>query len=301
MDQTGRLTLGRHAQWHDRALAKSIKAKGEIRSQFCHVIDVAPTILEAAGLPHPMIVNSVQQAPMKGFSMLYSFDDAKAADRDETQYFEIFCNRGIYHKGRTAMTRHSAPWDVSKPMSDFDDDVWELYDANEDWTPARDLASTNPQKLHELQRLWLIEAAKYSVLPLDDRRVERLNLDLADRPQLIKGKRQILFGGMRRLTENSVINIKNEFYPVTAEVIVPSSGAEGVIIAQGGSFAGWSLYVENGKLKYRTTFLESNCSTRSRIGQCPRVSARFGWNSNMLVRPCKRRQRCAVHGWRKGR
>ena len=243
----------------------SIKAKGEIRSQFCHVIDVAPTVLEAAGLPHPTIVNSVQQAPMEGVSMLYAFDDARAPDRHETQYFEMFCNRGIYHKGWTAVTRHSTPWDVTKPLPAFDDDVWELYDTNKDWAQARNIAKENPAKLNELQRLWLIEAAKYSVLPLDDRRIERFNSDLAGRPQLISGKTQILFGGMGRLSENSVINIKNKSHSVTAEVVVPQSGAGGVIIAQGGAFAGWSLYAKDGKLKYcynllglKLFFAESN-------------------------------------------
>ncbi len=229
---------------------EGIKAKGEIRSQFCHVIDIAPTILEVAGLPQPTVVNSVQQAPMEGFSMCYAFDDAKAADRHETQYFEMFCNRGIYHKGWTAVTRHSTPWDTTKPLPAFDDDVWELYDTNTDWTQSRNIAKDNPAKLHELQRLWLIEAIKYSVLPLDDRRVERFNPDLAGRPQLINGNTQILFGGMGRLTENSVINIKNKSYSVTAEIVVPAAGAGGGSIAQGGRFAGWSLYAKNGKLKY---------------------------------------------------
>jgi arylsulfatase A-like enzyme len=227
-----------------------IEAKGEIRSQFCHVIDIAPTILEAAGLPHPTIVNSVQQAPIEGVSMLYAFNDGKAAERHETQYFEMFCNRGIYHKGWTAVTRHSIPWDTTKPMPAFDDDVWELYDTNTDWTQAHDVAAGHPQKLLELQRLWLVEATKYSVLPLDDRRVERFNSDLAGRPQLIKGKTQLLFGGMGRLSENSVINIKNKSHAVTAEIIVPASGADGVIIAQGGAFSGWSLYAKEGRLKY---------------------------------------------------
>jgi arylsulfatase A-like enzyme len=227
-----------------------IKAKGEIRSQFHHVIDVAPTVLEAAGLPAPTIVNSVQQAPLEGVSMRYAFDDAKAAERHETQYFEMFCNRGIYHKGWTAVTRHSTPWDTSKPLPAFDADVWELYDTNKDWTQARNIAKDHPQKLQELQRLWMIEATKYSVLPLDDRRIERFNPDLAGRPQLVKGKTQILFGGMGRLTENSVVNIKNKSHSVTAEVVVPKSGAKGVIIAQGGAFNGWSLYAKDGKLKY---------------------------------------------------
>src|SRR6201993_4587495 len=229
---------------------RAIKAGGEIRSQFHHVIDIAPTILEAAALPAPAIVNSVQQAPLEGFSMLYAFNEAQAAERHETQYFEMFCNRGIYHKGWTAVTRHSTPWDTTKPLLAFDADLWELYDTNKDWTQARNIAKDNPQKLRELQRLWLIEATKYSVLPLDDRRVERLNPDLAGRPQLVKGKTQILFGGMGRLTESSVVNIKNKSYSVTAEVVVPKSGANGVIIAQGGRFNGWSLYAKDGQLKY---------------------------------------------------
>ncbi len=227
-----------------------IKAKGEIRSQFHHVIDVAPTILEAAGLPAPTIVNSVQQAPLEGFSMRYAFDDAKAAERHETQYFEMAGNRGIYHKGWTAVTRHSTPWDVSKPPPAFDDDVWELYDTSKDWTQAQNIAKDHPQKLRDLQRLFLIEATKYSVLPLDDRRFERFNPDIAGRPQLIKGKTQILFGGMGRLTESSLVNIKNKSYSLTAEVVVPTAGAKGVIIAQGGAFNGWSLYAKDGKLKY---------------------------------------------------
>lgn len=232
-----------------------IKGKGEIRSQFCHVIDIAPTILEVAGLPAPTIVNSVQQAPYEGASMAYTFNDAKAAERRETQYFEMFCNRGIYHKGWTAVTRHSTPWDTTKPLPAFSDDVWELYDTNTDWTQSKDLAKAMPEKLHHLQQLFLIEATKYSVLPLDDRRVERFNAELAGRPQLIKGNSQILFGGMGRLTENSIIVIKNKSYSLTAEVEVPESGAEGVIIAQGGSTNGWSLYAKDGKLKHCYNFL----------------------------------------------
>ena len=232
-----------------------IKSKGELRSQFHHVIDIAPTVLEAAGLPHPTIVNSIQQAPLEGVSMVYSFDDAKAAERHETQYFEMFCNRGIYHKGWTAVTRHSIPWEgAAEGLPAFDDDVWELYDTNKDWTQARDLAKEMPEKLAELQRLWLIEAAKYGVLPLDDRRFERFNPDLAGRPQLIKGQSQILFGGMGRLSENSILSIKNKSHAVTAEIEVPESGASGVIIAQGGSTNGWSLYAHEGKLKYCYNF-----------------------------------------------
>ncbi|MEI8700851.1 arylsulfatase [Mesorhizobium sp. ISC15] len=228
-----------------------IKAKGEVRSQFHHVIDVAPTILEAAGLPHPTFVEGVQQAPIEGVSMVYSMNDAKAAERHETQYFEMFGNRGIYHKGWTAVTRHKTPWIlVGEDIPAWDDDTWELYDTNEDWSQAKNLAKKMPDKLRDLQRLWLIEATRYNVLPLDDRTAERFNPDLAGRPVLIRGNTQILFGGMGRLSENSVISIKNKSHSVSAEIDVPEGGAEGVIVAQGGNIGGWSLYVKGGKLKY---------------------------------------------------
>ena len=225
-----------------------IAARGEIRSQFCHVIDVAPTVLEAAGLPAPTFVHGVQQMPLQGTSMAYSFDDADVAERHDLQYFEMFVNRGVYHQGWTACTRHTTPWVVA-PTPPIDDDVWELY-GPDDWTQARNIADENPAKLAELQRLFLIEATKYNVLPLDDRRVERFNADLAGRPQLVKGNTQLLFGGMGRLSENSVIVIKNKSHAVTANITVPDQGAEGVIIAQGGAFAGWSLYVKDGKPRY---------------------------------------------------
>ena len=230
---------------------KGIKGKGEIRSQFHHVIDVASTILEAAGLPEPTFVNGVQQKPLEGVSMAYSFNDAKAAERHEIQYFEMFGNRGIYHKGWTAVTRHKTPWLlVGEKTPAFDDDNWELYDTNKDWSQANNLAKQMPEKLHELQRLWLIEATRYNVLPLDDRGAERLNSDMAGRPVLIKGNSQILFGRMGRLSESSVLNLKNKSHSITAEIVVPTTGAEGVIVAQGGNIGGWSLYAKGGKLKY---------------------------------------------------
>ena len=229
---------------------KGVNGKGEIRSQFHHVIDVAPTILEAAGLPQPIAVNGVHQKPIEGVSMLYAFNDATAAERHETQYFEMFGNRGIYHKGWTAVTRHKTPWIIVGEVPPFDNDSWELYDTNKDWSQAHNLAKQHPEKLEQLQRLWLIEATRYNVLPLDDRGAERFNPDLAGRPVLIKGKTQILFGGMGRLSENSVLNLKNKSHSVTAEIVVPPSGAEGVIVAQGGNVGGWSLYTKGGKLKY---------------------------------------------------
>jgi arylsulfatase A-like enzyme len=227
-----------------------IKSKGEVRSQFHHVIDVAPTVLDTAGLPEPTSVHGVEQRPIEGVSMRYAFDDAVAAERRETQYFEMFCNRGIYHQGWTAVTRHSTPWVMAAQLPPFDDDVWELYETSTDWSQAHDLAAEMPDKLAELQALWLEEARKHNVLPLDDRRVERFNSDLAGRPLLIKGNSQLLFGGMGRLGENAVLNTKNKSHSITAEVELAAEGAEGVIVAQGGAYAGWSLYAKDGKPKY---------------------------------------------------
>jgi arylsulfatase A-like enzyme len=226
-------------------------ARNEIRTQFAHVIDVAATVLDVAGLPAPTFVDGVQQAPLHGVSMRYSFDEADADERHETQYFEMFGNRGIYHKGWTAVTKHKTPWIlVGGPMIAFDDDVWELYDTETDWSQSRDLSKEHPDRLHELQRLWLIEATRFNVLPLDDRAAERFLPEVAGRPTLVKGNRQLLFGGMGRLSESSVVGIKNKSHAVTAEVIVPDGGVQGVIVAQGGSIGGWSLYVKDGKPRY---------------------------------------------------
>jgi arylsulfatase len=226
-----------------------IEAKGEVRAQFSHVIDVAPTVLEAAGIPEPTFVHGVQQVPLAGVSMAPTFDNAEAPEFRETQYFEMFVNRGIYYKGWTAVTRHSTPWVMVPQLPAFDDDVWELY-GPDDWSQSRNVAAENPGRLHELQRLFLIEATRNNVFPLDDRRVERFNPDLAGRPQLVRGKSQLLFGGMGRLSENSVLVVKNKSHAVTAQVDVPEGGARGVIVAQGGAFGGWTLYVHEGKPAY---------------------------------------------------
>ena len=225
-----------------------IRARGEVRPQFHHVIDVAPTVLEAAALPQPRSVNGVEQHPLEGVSMAYSFDDAAAADRHTTQYFEMFCNRGIYHDGWTAVTRHSIPW-MATEMPAFADDLWELY-GPEDWTQASDLAAENPEKLAELQALFLEEARKYNVLPLDDRRFERFNPDLAGRPQLVRGTSQLLFGRMGRLSESSILSLKNRSHAITAQIDVPEGGANGVILSQGGAFGGFALYANEGKPAY---------------------------------------------------
>jgi arylsulfatase A-like enzyme len=228
-----------------------IEAKGEIRDQFCHVIDVSPTILELAGLPHPTMVNGIMQAPIEGTSMAYSFNAPDEPERHDLQYFEMFGNRGVYHKGWSAVTKHRTPWVMGAAvLPAFDDDVWELYDGSKDWTQARDLSAEMPDKLHELQRLWLIEATKYNVLPIDDRGAERLNPDLAGRPQLVRGTTQTLFGGMGRLSEASVLSIKNKSFTVTAEIAVGDRPANGTIIAQGGRFGGWTLYAKDGRAAF---------------------------------------------------
>ena len=230
-----------------------IAAKGEVRNQFHHVIDVAPTVLEAAGIPAPSFVNGVQQAPLEGVSMAGSFAAADAPETHATQYFEILGNRGLYHKGWSAVTRHSLPWVVGD-LPALDDDVWELY-GPDDWTQAQNLAAENPEQLAHLQRLWLIEATKHHVLPIDDRRYERGNPDIAGRPQLVTGKTQLLFGGMGRLSEGSVVSIKNKSHSVTAELEVPEGGASGVVVAQGGSVGGWCLYAKDGVPTYCYNFL----------------------------------------------
>ena len=215
------------------------------------MIDVAPTILEAAELPAPAVVNSIAQAPLEGVSMVGTLRDGEAPETHTVQYFEMFGNRGIYHNGWTAVTKHRTPWTTDTPPP-FNDDVWELY-GPDDWTQAHDLAAENPDKLAELQRLWLIEAAKYNVIPLDDRSFERFNPDMAGRPKLIQGTTQVLFSGMR-LTENCVLALKNKSHSVTANITVPESGAAGVIVTQGGGVGGWSLYAHEGRLKYCYNF-----------------------------------------------
>ena len=230
---------------------KIIQEKGGIRNHFSHVIDVASTVLEVIGIPEPTIVNGVLQSPYEGTSMVYSFNDANAPEQHDVQYFEMFGNRGIYYKGWTAVTKHRTPWVmVGQKMVPFDEDIWELYDGNKDWSQAHDLSKEMPEKLFELQRQFLIEAAKYNVLPLDDRQTERIDPTTAGRPALIQGDSQMFFAGMGRLSENSVINIKNKSFSITAEIEVKDRPANGVIIAQGGRFGGCSVYAKEGKLKF---------------------------------------------------
>jgi arylsulfatase A-like enzyme len=230
---------------------RGIDERGGLREQFTHVIDVAPTILEAAGLPEPTFVNGVQQSPMEGQSMLYTFKGAADPERHDLQYFEMFGNRGVYFKGWSAVTKHRTPWElVGGHVPPFDEDLWELYDGSADYSQAHDLKAKHPDVLAKLQRLWLIEATKYNVLPLDDRTGARLDPAQAGRPTLIHGNSQQFYPGMGRLSESSVVSIKNRSFSVTAEIQVPDAGAEGVIIAQGGRFGGWAFYATGGTAKF---------------------------------------------------
>ncbi len=199
-----------------------IKAHGEIRSQFHHVIDVAPTVLEAAGLPQPTSVDGTKQYPMDGVSMIYTFDDAKAQDRRRTQYFEMFGNRAIYHDGWVAATRHSIPW-LMAPLPPLDQDKWELYHVDEDFSEANDVAAQNPQKLKELQDLFKQEAIRNHVFPLDDRRSERFDPKIAGRPDLMGPRTSLtLHEGMTGIAENAFINVKGRSFSVTADVDTPA-------------------------------------------------------------------------------
>ena len=189
-------------------------------------------------------------------------------------------NRGIYHKGWTAVTKHRTPWTTETPPP-FDDDVWELY-GPDDWTQAHDLAKENPQKLADMQRLWLIEAVKYNVVPLDDRTFERFNPDIAGRPQLIRGNSQLLFPGMR-VSENCVLTLKNKSYSVTADITVPESGATGVIITQGGRLAAGRCMRMRAGSNIAITSWASTTTWSPRANPSQPESTRCEWNSSMTA------------------
>jgi arylsulfatase len=226
---------------------KRFQARGELRRQFHHVIDVAPTVLEAAGVPEPKMVNGIAQSPFEGVSLLYTFDDKNAPSRHTTQYFEIGGNRGIYHDGWFAGTVHRAPWE-QKPRAPLAEDRWELYHVEEDFSQSNDLAAKHPEKLEQLQKLFQKEAVRYHVLPIDDRSIERLDPTVAGRPDLMGSRTSLtLYPGGVGMTENAFINVKNRSHAITAELQIPKGGAEGVVLAQGGRFGGWSLYFKDGK------------------------------------------------------
>ncbi|HBC42311.1 MAG TPA: arylsulfatase [Pseudanabaena sp.] len=238
--------------WGDR-----IKDKGAIRSQFHHVIDIAPTILEAAGIETPEVVNGAKQQPIEGTSLVYSFDDPNVLSKHKTQYFEMFGNRAIYDQGWVAAARHGRlPWErVSKTT--FDQDNWELYNVAQDFSESQDLAKDNPQKLAELQNLFLKEAKKYKVLPLDDRTIQRF--DINTRPSITTGRNSFsYYTSVTGIPEGSAPNTKNRSFSITADVDIAKDGAEGVLVTQGGRFAGWSFFLKDGKPTYAYNFLNSD-------------------------------------------
>jgi arylsulfatase len=226
-----------------------IKSQNEVRTQFHHVIDVAPTIYQAAGVPAPKMVNGIEQRPPEGVSMAYSYDNATAPDKRKTQYFEMFGNRAIYHDGWFAGTIHKAPWEAA-PRRPLAEDVWELYNVNEDFSLAHNLADQDPAKLEEMKKLFLDEAVKYNVLPIDDRSIERFDPAVAGRPDLMNGRTKLtLYEGAKGIFENAFINVKNTSLTITSEIEVEAN-ASGVIVCQGGDFGGWSFYMIEGKPAY---------------------------------------------------
>ncbi len=232
-----------------------IDEKNGIRTQFTHAIDIAPTVLEVAGLPEPKVVNGVPQIPIEGTSMAYSFNDADAAEQHTIQYFEMFGNRAIYNNGWFARAIHRAPWETTN-LPPLEDDVWELYNVKEDFSLTVDLAEQYPEKLKEMESLFMWQAEKYHVLPIDDRVIERTNPAIAGRPDIMGGRTSLtLYPGMEGMLENSFINIKNRSFSITADVIIPDKGANGVILAQGGRFGGWSVYMKDEKPAFIYNFL----------------------------------------------
>lgn len=228
---------------------KGISAKGEIRTQFHHVNDVASTILEATGLPEPKMINGVEQIPMDGVSMLYAAKDKNAEDRHKVQYFEMFGNRAIYHDGWLARVVHMVPW-VGKPRNAFQDEKWELYNVKEDFSLTNNLAEQNPQKVKEMQDLFEKEAIANNVYPLDDRLYERFNAAIAGRPDLMGDRKTLtLADGMEGILENTFLNVKNTSKTIVANVNLKGND-KGVILCQGGKFGGWALYMNNGKPAY---------------------------------------------------
>lgn len=238
-----------------------IHGKGELRTQFHHVIDLAPTILQAAGLPEPRVVNGVAQTPLQGVAMEYSFDDAAAPSRHTTQYFEIFGNRALYQDGWFARTVHRAPWEMT-PRHPLAEDHWQLFDSKSDFSLTTDLSAKSPAKLSDMQSLFMKVASENHALPLDDRSAERVVASQVGRPDVMQGRTSLtVYPGMTGLSENVFIDTKNRSHTITAEIDVADASQTGVIIAQGGRFGGWSLYLDKGRPTYTYNFLDRQRTT----------------------------------------
>ncbi len=258
-----------------------IKGKGEIRDQWHHVIDIVPTILEAAGLPQPRVVNGTPQRPIEGVSMVYTWDYPKATSRHQIQYFEMFGNRGLYYDGWFAGTVHIKPWGVVENR--FPEDTWELYHVAEDFSMSTDLAKKHPEMLQKLQQAFLGEAVKYQVLPLDDRRQELFNPKIAGRPDLMFGRTSLtLYEGMADLLENDFINVKNTSFEIIADVETGETPVNGVIVSQGGRFGGWTLFVKDGVPSYTYNYVGIDSTTATSNMALPKgkstVRMDFAWD-----------------------
>jgi arylsulfatase len=232
-----------------------IKAKGEVRSQFGHVIDIAPTVYEVSKIPAPDMVNGIQQDPVEGTSLAYTFSDAGAAEQHKVQYFEMFANRGIYQDGWFARTIHRAAWEMKYRAPSLAEDKWELYNTNEDFSLADDISSQNPEKLKAMQDMFIAEAEKFHVLPIDDRLLERTNAELMGRPTVMGTRNSVTYGeGMKGMGVDIFIDLRNTSYTITSEVAIDAKG-NGVIVCQGGRFGGLSFYIKSGKPAFSYNYL----------------------------------------------
>ncbi len=231
-----------------------IKTKGEVRDQFGHVIDIAPTIYEISNIPSPKMVNGIEQDPIEGTSLVYSFNDKDASEEHNVQYFEMFGNRALYKDGWLARTIHRAPWQATPPQS-LQENKWNLFNSNQDFSLSNDLASEYPEKLEEMQALFMAEAEKYNVLPIDDRLLVRTNAAAVGRPTLLGDRTSVTYvEGMHGMGVDIFIDLRNTAYTMTAEVEVDETG-NGVIVCQGGRFGGLSLYLKDGKPAFSYNFL----------------------------------------------
>ncbi|KZR87427.1 Arylsulfatase [Synechococcus sp. MIT S9504] len=239
---------GMALMWGDR-----IKDPGAVRSQFSHVNDIVPTILEAASLPEPETINGFKQVPMNGKSLLYTLNNPDAPEQHKTQYFEVIANQGVYHDGWIAnSTPKRLPWEGRGPSNPdpFNDYEWELYNLREDFSQSKNLAKENPEKLEELRAIFISEAKKNQVFPLDDRYIERA--DPANRPEPNRGRKEfVYYDGTFRIPEGAAVSVKNTSFKITAKLFIPEGGAEGMIITQGGWFAGWGLMLLEGKPTFK--------------------------------------------------
>jgi arylsulfatase A-like enzyme len=233
-----------------------IKDKGGLRTQFLHTIDIVPTLYEFCGITVPTELNGVQQKPIEGVSFAFTFDDAEAKSLRKTQYFELGCNRGLYHDGWMASSPSFVPWDPNRSSFDLDKAPWELYKIDEDFSQAKDLAEQYPEKLRELQDLWWVEAAKYNVLPLDWRAAIRMNAELMGRPSLIAGRTEMTYyPGTIGIPDAASPPMCNKSWTITADIELPGDNANGMIVTHGGLEGGYGLYLRDGKPTFVYNFL----------------------------------------------